>query len=170
MESTISVRLWPPTRTLFKWGMKPIFVVILAFTVLAGESNPCPLILPKTSIFINGHRLVVELAFTYESRACGLSHRASLPQNGGMLFIYRRAEVRTFWMKDTSLHLSIAFLDNSGTIINIERMIPNQTEFKYHSNLPAKFALEVHQGWFKERGIRAGDRVIFRLPVQRVPN
>jgi uncharacterized membrane protein (UPF0127 family) len=150
--------------------MKPVFVVALAFTVLAGESNACPLVLPETTIFINGHRLVVELALTSESRACGLSHRASLPQNRGMLFVYRRAEVRTFWMKDTLLPLSIAFLDHSGTIINIERMVPNQTKVKYRSSLPAQFALEVHQGWFKERGIRVGDRVIFRLPAQRGSN
>lgn len=68
-------------------------------------------------------------------------------------------------MKDTWIPLSIAFLDESGTIINIEFMSPNQAEKKYHSGKPALYALEVNQGWFRLHGIKAGDRVKMKAIV-----
>lgn len=65
-------------------------------------------------------------------------------------------------MKDTWIPLSIAFLDDSGTIINIEDMSPDQTQNRYRSNRPALFALEVNQGWYRLHGIKAGDKVEMR--------
>ncbi len=62
-------------------------------------------------------------------------------------------------MKDTWFPLSIAFLDDSGNIINIEIMSPDQTQTRYHSRRPALYALEVNQGWFRLHGIKAGDKV-----------
>jgi hypothetical protein len=94
-----------------------------------------------------------------------LSKRAALDDNHGMLFVYPRSDLRIFWMKDTWIPLSIAFLDGSGNIINIEIMSPDQTEKKYHSRLPALYALEVNQGWFKLHGINAGDRVEMKQVV-----
>jgi uncharacterized membrane protein (UPF0127 family) len=121
--------------------------------------------LPTAAVSINGRRLIVELAATPQSRRCGLSNRAALGENQGMLFIYPRSDLRTFWMKDTRIPLSIAFLDDSGKIINIEIMSPNQTEERYHSRKPALYALEVNQGWFKLNGIKAGDRVEMKPSV-----
>ena len=76
-----------------------------------------------------------------------------------MLFVYPRSDLRTFWMKDTWIPLSIAFLDDSGKMINIEIMSPGQTEKRYRSRVPASYALEVNQGWFRLHGIKVGDRV-----------
>ncbi len=143
------------TKGLFKI----ILLVIFALSVLKGTLHACPLELPTTAATINGHRLMVELAATPQSRRCGLSNRAALGENQGMLFVYPRSELRTFWMKDTWIPLSIAFLDDAGIIINIEIMSPDQTEKRYHSGKPALYALEVNQGWFKLHGINAGDRV-----------
>lgn len=67
--------------------------------------------------------------------------------------------MRTFWMKDTWVPLSIAFLDEDGNIINIEIMSPDQTHERYHSRKPATYALEVNWGWFDKHGIEPGDRV-----------
>ena len=136
-----------------------VLPIILLLSILTGTADACPLELPTAAVSINGHGLIVELAATPQSRACGLSHRSALKENRGMLFIYPRSEPRTFWMKDTWIPLSIAFLDESGIIINIENMMPDQTGIRYHSRLPAAYALEVNQGWFRLHGITAGDRV-----------
>jgi uncharacterized membrane protein (UPF0127 family) len=134
-------------------------MAILIFSFLKGTLSACPLELPTASLPINGHSLVVELALTPQSRACGLSKRSTLDANRGMLFVYPGAGWRTFWMKDTWIPLSIAFLDEDGNIINIEIMSPDQTLKRYHSRAPARYALEVNQGWFKLHGVSAGDRV-----------
>src|SRR5210317_1543147 len=121
---------------------KIVLLIIFVLTTLNETVDACPLELPTTAVSINGHRLIVELAATPQSRRCGLSNRAALGQSQGMLFIYPRSELRTFWMKDTRIPLSIAFLDDSRHIINIEFMSPNQTEKRYHSSKPALYALE----------------------------
>jgi uncharacterized membrane protein (UPF0127 family) len=145
--------------------LKIILPVIFVFSILKGSIDACPIELPTAAISINGHRLVVELAVTPQSRRCGLSNRASIGENQGMLFIYPRSDLRTFWMKDTHIPLSIAFLDDTGTIINIEIMDPDQTEKRYHSRLPALYALEVNQGWFRSHGIKTGDPVEMKHPL-----
>jgi uncharacterized membrane protein (UPF0127 family) len=142
-------------------------VIGLSFILITSSTKTlaCPLALPTAAISIKGHTLTVELAATPAARGCGLSHREELPQNQGMLFIFPEAGPQTFWMKDTRIPLSIAFLDDSGKIINIQDMVPMQTDVRYHSSGPAKYALEVNQGWFKRNGIEAGDRVAMELPL-----
>lgn len=136
-----------------------LLIIVFTLSFLTAGADACPLELPTASVSVNGNRLVVELASTPQSRACGLSKRSFLKEDNGMLFVYENADMRTFWMKDTRIPLSIAFLDELGTIINIEIMSPDQTETRYHSRLPAVYALEVNQGWFRAHGIEAGDRV-----------
>ena len=144
---------------------KIVLLIIFVSTTLNGTIDACPLELPTTAVSINGHHLIVELAATPQSRRCGLSNRAALDENQGMLFVYPQSDLRTFWMKDTRIPLSIAFLDDAGNIINIEIMSPDQTGKKYHSSKPALYALEVNQGWFKLNGIKAGDRVEMKPSV-----
>jgi len=129
------------------------------------ETLACPLELPAATISIKGHTLAVELATTPKARVCGLSHRVKLPENHGMLFIYPDLGPRTFWMKDTHVPLSIAFLDDSGLILSIHHMTPMQTAERYRSLQPVRYALEVNQGWFAEHGIGVGDIVEMKLPV-----
>ena len=136
-----------------------LLLALLISSNLTGTIGACPLELPTICLSIKGHDLVVELAATPQSRACGLSRRSALDENHGMLFVYSRPGPRTFWMKDTWIPLSIAFLDESGNIINIEKMPPDQTGKRYHSRQPALYALEVNQGWFGLHGIKAGDKV-----------
>ncbi len=143
---------------------KSLLMAILLLSILKGTIIACPLELPTTTVFIGGNPLVVELAATPRSRMCGLSRRTSLDDNRGMLFVYPRSAMRTFWMKDTWIPLSIAFLDGSGIIINIEIMTPDQTHERYHASQPARYALEVEQGWFRQHGIKTGDRVEINLP------
>jgi uncharacterized membrane protein (UPF0127 family) len=144
-----------------------LICVGLSFILLFISVNAlaCPLELPVATIDINGNLLEVELATTPEARVCGLSKRVKLPENRGMLFIYPTVGQRTFWMKDTRIPLSIAFLDDSGRILSIQHMAPMQTEERYHSLQPARYALEINQGWFTGHGIGVGDIVEMRLPV-----
>lgn len=145
-----------------------LLIIVFTLSFLTAGADACPLELPTASVSINGSRLVVELASTPQSRACGLSMRSFLKEDHGMLFVYENADMRTFWMKDTWIPLSIAFLDGSGKIINIEIMSPDQTETRYHSRLPAVYALEVNQGWFRAHGIEAGDRVEMKSVGNRI--
>lgn len=137
-------------------------IVLLLCVILcmsARSLHACPLELPTTTLFINGHALVVELAATPQSRACGLSQRLLLDKNHGMLFVYPQPGMRTFWMKGTHIPLSIAFLNRTLTIIHMAAMDPDQTGERYPSRLPAQYALEVNRGWFDRHGIGIGDRV-----------
>jgi uncharacterized protein len=137
--------------------------LILIF--VSAKALACPLELPVATISINGHALTVELATTPKARVCGLSKRVKLPENHGMLFIYPNVGKRAFWMKDTHIPLSIAFLDDSGRILSIQDMTPMQTDERYHSLQPVRYALEINQGWFAAHGIGVGDIVEMKLPV-----
>jgi uncharacterized membrane protein (UPF0127 family) len=124
-----------------------VLPVSFILVILSLKAMACPFELPTTTISINGHTLNVELATIPSARHCGLSNRKGLPKNQGMLFVYPSARPLTFWMKDTHIPLSIAFLEDSGEIINIQNMFPNQTDERYTSSRPAKYVLEVNQGW-----------------------
>jgi uncharacterized membrane protein (UPF0127 family) len=140
----------------------PLSFILL---ILSLKAMACPFELPGATISINGYTLAVELATTPSARHCGLSTRVELPKNQGMLFVYPTARPLTFWMKDTHIPLSIAFLDESGKIINIHNMVPNQTDERYTSSRPAKYALEVNQGWFQAHGVEIADTVELKLPL-----
>jgi len=107
---------------------------------------------------VKGHPLRAELANDHESRGVGLMFREQLPESSGMLFVYETEGRHAMWMKNTLIPLSVAFIDRQGRIINIEDMQP-QTEDTHAARAPAAYALEVNQGWFKQRGIKPGDRV-----------
>jgi uncharacterized membrane protein (UPF0127 family)/predicted SprT family Zn-dependent metalloprotease len=109
-------------------------------------------------LVINGSAINVERADDHASRQLGLMYRNFLPQDAGMLFSFPNSEERSFWMKNTYIPLSIAYLDVEGKILNIEDMDPhNQNGVR--SAGPAMFALEANKGWFTERGVSAGDIV-----------
>jgi hypothetical protein len=86
-------------------------------------------------------------------------HRTALAENRGMLFVFRREEQLSFWMKDTLIPLSIAFIDSEGRIVDIQNMKPlDDDPPSYVSAEPARYALEVNRGFFEERGVEVGDR------------
>jgi len=110
------------------------------------------------NIKIRNIPIKIELANTSESRQRGLMRRPALPINGGMLFVFPDCAPRSFWMKDTYIPLSIAYINEDNRIMNIETMFPfdlGQTP----SMGSAKYALEMNQGWFKKNGVTVGDVV-----------
>jgi len=139
-------------------------------TILLSGSLPsatlaCPYKLPTAVVSIDGQDLFVELAFTPDTRSCGLSNRYTLGESKGMLFLFPNSDKRTFWMKNTHIPLSIAFMDDTGRIITIHQMEADQTSTTYHSFHSVSYALEVNQGWFILHGIKNGDRVEMALPA-----
>ena len=114
--------------------------------------------LPAIALTIGTAKLQAEVATTPGQREIGLMHRFSLAPDRGMVFAFPGSEPLGFWMRNTYIPLSIAFIDASGVILNIEDMAP-QDDATHWSRAPAQYALEMRKGWFAEHGIRAGDRV-----------
>ena len=111
--------------------------------------------LPVVELSAGMHRIRAELAATFGDRMRGLMYREKLAQNSGMLFMFDAPEVQCMWMKNTLVPLSVAFLDETATIINIKDMEPH-SEQSHCSKRPARYALEMERGWFAARGIKPG--------------
>ena len=121
--------------------------------------------LPVVELSAGMHRIEAELAHTPSSRQIGLMNRQSMPPQRGMVFVFRQEAQHCMWMKNTLIPLSVAFLDAQGKILNIADMTPHSEESHCAAG-PARFALEMNQGWFSTRGIAPGDAIrgIDRLP------
>ena len=132
--------------------------VTLLLIVMACVQPAAAQSLPTAELTINGHRVTAEVATTVATRAVGLMRRFSLRPDHGMLFVFDAPQPLTFWMKNTYIPLSIAFIGADGRILNIEDMAP-QTESAHNSRGAAMFALEMKKGWFAQFEITAGDRV-----------
>jgi len=124
--------------------------------------------MPVMELRIGKHTLNTEIAHTEPDRMQGLMHRRMLPENRGMLFVFTQVALHGMWMMNTHIPLSVAFIDESGTIINIEDMQPH-TRDPHTAKKPVRYALEMNQGWFRKRGIGPGARVegLERAPPPR---
>jgi uncharacterized membrane protein (UPF0127 family) len=101
----------------------------------------------------------VEIADSPDEQATGLMNRTALAEDRGMLFVFPEEEVRSFWMKNTLIPLSIAYIDSEGRIVDLQDMKPlDDEEPHYVSAEPARYALEVNKGFFEENGVEVGDR------------
>lgn len=123
--------------------------------------------LPRVLLTAGEHQIQVYVARSDEERAQGLMYRRDMPEDEGMLFMCDECDVQSFWMKDTPLPLSIAFLEEDGTILKIADLEPYDLEGE-SSGHPVRFVLEVNQGWFDERGIGAGTRLVGPVFLERV--
>lgn len=141
------------------WGQK-----VLAQGGFVGGASQ----MPRSDLTLGFYRVEVEVAATPEDRKQGLMHRRHMSDHQGMLFSFTFSERHCMWMKNTLLPLSVAFLDEQGVIVNIENMQP-QTDINHCAAKPARYALEMNQGWFAQKGIRTGMRVggLDRLPPAR---
>lgn len=137
-------------------GYVALLAVTLAYASLANAQVNKDL--PVVELKIKEHKLKVEVAATAATRTVGLMNRFSLAPDSGMLFVFPQSEPLAFWMRNTFIPLSIAYVDSKGVILNIADMKPKD-ETTVPSKGPAMFAIEMKQGWFKEKGIVAGDKV-----------
>lgn len=112
-------------------------------------------------LVMRGDTLWVEIASQPWERSRGLMFRESLAGDSGMLFTFEQKETLSFWMKNTPVALSVAFLDERWVIVDTQDMAPF-SENMHLSRKPAQYAVEANQGWFRQRGIGPGDTVFFR--------
>ena len=131
------------------------FFSLIAPTLVAAQVNKD---LPLVELSINKTKLKAEVAGDINSRTIGLMNRFSLLPDQGMIFVFAQSEPLAFWMKNTFVPLSIAYIDSKGVILNIVDMKPHD-ESPHPSAGAAMYALEMRQGWFKSRAIKAGDTI-----------
>jgi uncharacterized membrane protein (UPF0127 family) len=115
--------------------------------------------LPTVEIQAGMHLIRAELAADGNTRMRGLMMRERLGPNEGMLFVFQEKAGHCFWMKNTLIPLSIAFVEDDGSIVNIADMKPH-AEDSHCPAKPIRFALEMEQGWFARRGLQAGSRLV----------
>ena len=114
--------------------------------------------LATTSLRAGMHLITAEVARTPQEHAIGLMWRKDMPTNHGMIFVFPKSGVQCFWMKNTLLPLSIAFINDQGKVVNVDEMKP-QTEESHCSAEPVRYVLEMNTGWFAKRGIKAGSLI-----------
>lgn len=127
----------------------------------SAPSAPPPVAVPQgptIPLRLGAHSLQVEVADTDAERQQGLMHREGLAPDHGMVFVYPDERERGFWMKNTRIPLSIAFVDRQGRVVHLADMQPLD-ERTTHSVYPAMYAVEVDQGWFTAHGVRIGSKV-----------
>jgi uncharacterized protein len=115
--------------------------------------------LPVVQLQAGMHNIRAQVAATGEQRATGLMHRREMAQHEGMLFVFETPSVQCFWMKNTLLPLSIAFVADDGTVVNTHEMKP-QTLDSHCSEKPVRYVLEMNQGWFAKRGVKPGSKLM----------
>lgn len=115
-------------------------------------------VLPVTWLDVGTHRISAELAEEPADRNRGLMFRESLPEDHGMLFVFPDERPRGFWMRNTKIPLSIAYLDSHGRIVRIADLEPHD-ERPVPSGRPAQFALEMRRDWFRDHAVFEGDLV-----------
>ena len=140
--------------------------LLLPLAVSAQAANKKPngaqTILPIVNLSLGNVELRTEIANTPDQRYMGLSFRQTLAENDAMLFVYPKEQALVFTMRNTLLPLSIAYISEEFIINEIHQM-PVGENLLFPSKLPAKFALEVNQGWFKRNNIKVGTQIKMNL-------
>ncbi|MCZ8233823.1 MAG: DUF192 domain-containing protein [Inhella sp.] len=137
--------------------IKP-WVLFLSLALAGSVGAQSPQRLPTVPLRAGMFQIQAQVAQSPEQRAIGLMHRKSMPAHEGMLFVFESREVQCFWMKNTHLPLSIAFVADDGRIVSMADMQP-MDETSHCSKEPVRYALEMNQGWFAQKGIKPGSRL-----------
>lgn len=114
--------------------------------------------LQRVELAAGMYRIDAQVAASPQERQIGLMFRRDMPQPEGMLFVFEQPATQCFWMKNTRLPLTAAFVADDGTIVNLADMKP-MTEDSHCSTRPVRFVLEMNQGWFAKKGLKAGSRL-----------
>lgn len=144
-------------------------LLLVASAWLAGiqpaQATP-PYRMPVVELEAGGQRIDAELARTEPERERGLMHRTVMPENHGMLFVFEQPAQYCFWMRNTLIPLTVAFLDEDGKVADLADMEPRD-ERSHCPSRPVRHALEMNQGWFDAHGVKVGDVV---KGLETVPN
>lgn len=135
--------------------MRYLFPLVFTLCIMPAAAQTT---MPQMELVIHKHVLTAEVANNDADRMQGLMHRRMLPENRGMLFVFQNLAHHGMWMMNTYVPLSVAFIDDTGVIINIEDMQPH-TRDSHSATAPVRYALEMNLGWFRKRGIKPGMKV-----------
>jgi uncharacterized protein len=142
--------------------MKPVIVFAAALAlstfVLPVPAQEAQVNLPRVKLAAGMHQIDAQVARTPDQRTVGLMFRREMPQHEGMLFVFEQPSVQCFWMRNTLLPLSAAFIEDNGTVVNVEDMKPQSLE-SHCSLKPVRYVLEMNQGWFAKKGIKPGSKL-----------
>lgn len=160
-------------------GIGLIAALIAVHVGCQTNASPAPAGPQTETVTIDGHTFELEVAADTESRTRGLMHRESIPEDGGMIFIFPDRAVRGFWMGYCLVDIDIMYLDGRGYVTAVHRMVaeeprrPDETEMeydqrlrRYSSILPAQFAIELQAGWLDRLDIGPNDRI--ELDLERL--
>src|SRR3954469_8561380 len=139
-------------------ALRTLTALLLAAAALVANADDGQAKLPVVRINAGIHNIQAEVAQTPDQREIGLMYRKTMGTSEGMLFAFEEPGKQCFWMKNTLLPLSAAFIADDGTIVNIEDMKPLTLD-GHCSAKPVRFVLEMNQGWFAKRGIKAGEKL-----------
>ena len=138
--------------------LRKLALAVLLVPILAWAQDAPQTDLQRTSITAGMHLIDAQVAQTPEQRQIGLMLRKDMPQREGMIFIFNEPGQQCFWMKNTLLPLTAAFVADDGTIVNTADMTPQTTD-PHCSKEPVRYVLEMNRGWFAKTGIKAGSKL-----------
>lgn len=142
--------------------LKSAFLCLITCCILPSwAQTAAQLDLPRSQITIGMYLIDVQVAATPEQRSTGLMHRYQMPASEGMLFVFDFPSEQCFWMKNTLIPLTAAFVADDGSIVNLADMKPLTTD-SHCSTKPVRYVLEMNQGWFDKRGFQAGTKLLGR--------
>ncbi len=128
------------------------------FMATSAFAQEAPQALSTVPLQAGFHRITAQMARTPDQRQIGLMFRKDMPEHEGMLFVFDAPAVQCFWMKNTLLPLSAAFVRDDGSIVNIVDMKPQSLD-SHCSKEPVRYVLEMNQGWFDKRGLGPGKKL-----------
>jgi len=142
---------------------RPLPILLLALVAFVGlapttQAQTGPQKLPAIRLNAGIHNISAEVAQTPEQRATGLMFRTDLGPNDGMLFVFEEPAQQCFWMKNTLVPLSVAFVGDDGKVVNVDEMKPRTLD-SHCSEKPVRYVLEMNEGWFRKRGIKPGSKL-----------
>ena len=140
--------------------------LLASMSASAQPADGKPQSLPITTIKVGPHPVAAEVAATPDQRTIGLMYRFSLPADHGMLFVFPQPQPLSFWMRNTYIPLSIAYIDVEGRILNVVEMAP-RSDATHPSRGEALYALEMRKGWFADKGVGPGTRVTGLPPASK---
>jgi len=146
-----------PVTRMKKLSISLLCVWVFATSTVWAQESP-QLQLPRVTLSAGMHLINAQVASTPQQRAIGLMFRKEMPVNEGMLFAFEQASEQCFWMKNTLLPLTAAFVADDGTIVNLADMQPQSLD-SHCSTKPVRFVLEMNKGWFDKRGLKAGSKL-----------
>ena len=155
MKSSLSTAIF---RSIALGRSSLMALALMASVNLALAQEEPQLNLKRTSLGIGMHRIDAQLALSSEQRQIGLMWRKAMPAHEGMLFVFEQPSQQCFWMKNTLIPLTAAFVADDGTIVNLVDMQP-QTLNPHCSAKPVRYVLEMNQGWFAKKNIKAGSKI-----------